>query len=187
MKRFVWADQHLGHENVLTFEHEGSPLRPFKTIEEMHECLIDNHNSIVRPVDKVYWAGDVVIKRKYLPILDKFNGRKVLVKGNHDIFKLEDYLLYFEDIRSIVVFPYRGVITHVPIHPQCLERESWAINIHGHMHAHKVMKEVYWEESHENYAGIFKSEDTRYKNVSVEQINYTPVELESLLLPKESS
>jgi len=162
MKRFTIADHHLGQEKVLSFEHNGKPLRPFSTIEEMHECLIDNHNSVVRPVDKVYFCGDVAFRRAALSLLSRFNGRKVLVKGNHDVYKLKDYMPYFEDIRGIAVLPFKAILTHVPVHSFCLNRPSWPVNIHGHLHAHNI-------------------DDDRYINVSCEQVNYTPVEIESLL------
>lgn len=131
--------------------------------------MVENWNKVVRPVDKIYHLGDVVINRKSLPILGRLNGKKRLVRGNHDIFKTADYLPYFDEIYGIRVFSDLGVVlTHVPIHPESLER--WKYNIHGHLHANKVP----------DPKNRFRP-DPRYICVSVEQINYTPVELESLL------
>ena len=48
----------------------------------------------------MYHLGDVVINRKALSTLYCLNSDKVLIKGNHDIFKLEDYTPHFRDIRG---------------------------------------------------------------------------------------
>lgn len=122
--------------------------------------MVEAWNSVVRQQDTVYHLGDVAIKRKSLPVLSKLCGRKVLIKGNHDIFKLKDYLPYFEDIRAYKIFPEFGIIcSHIPIHPESLAR--WKLNVHGHLHNNKLP-------------------DPRYLCVSVERINYTPVALEDI-------
>lgn len=163
----VWliSDTHFGHEKTCTvFKREdGSPLRPFSSAEEMDEFMIKAWNERVKPNDKVYHCGDVVINRKFLSVLGRLNGDKVLIRGNHDIFKLEDYTKYFRDIRSYHVM--NGMIlSHIPIHEQQLAR--FGCNIHGHLHANRVMKD-------NGYGG--KVIDPRYFNVSVEQIDFTPI------------
>src|SRR5690606_7917801 len=117
-------------------------LRPWDNPDDMDKALINNWNSVVDHQDRVYLLGDVVINRKALPILHHLKGRKVLVKGNHDIFKLKDYTPYFDDIRAYVVgkthsgFMY--IMSHIPIHEGSLGR--FGINIHGHLHSNLVMK-----------------------------------------------
>lgn len=100
----VWlvSDTHFGHEKTCTVfkRADGSPLRPFASAQEMDEIMVQRWNDRVRPQDKVYHLGDVVINRKSLKILDRLHGHKVLIKGNHDIFKLEDYTKYFYEIHS---------------------------------------------------------------------------------------
>jgi calcineurin-like phosphoesterase family protein len=156
---------HWGHSNILKFtDKEGNLLRGkiFSTIEEHDEVIVQNWNKIVRSVDKVYHLGDVVINRRCLPILSRLNGRKVLVKGNHDIFHLKDYIPYFEDIVAYKVLPNSGIIfSHVPLHPQQFEgRFKW--NGHAHLHQNII-------------------NDLKYINLCVEHINYTPIELEEVL------
>lgn len=163
----VWliSDTHFGHEKTCTvFKREdGSPLRPFSCAEEMDEYMIKAWNEKVKPNDKVYHLGDVVINRKFLHVLGRLNGDKVLIRGNHDIFKLEDYTQYFRDIRGYHVM--NGLIlSHIPIHEQQLGR--FGCNIHGHLHANRVMKD--------NGYGK-KVIDPRYHNVSVEQIDFAPI------------
>jgi len=169
-RKFVLADPHWNHANMLKFvRNDGvTPVRNFKDLDEMHTCMKDNWNSTVRPQDKVYVAGDVAISKSGLAHLKDLNGRKCLIKGNHDIFKLKDYAEHFYDICSIKVLVGLGlVITHVPIHPDSFNRRAWRINVHGHLHTNIVMREV-------------DTPDLRYYNISVEQINYTPKDLDEV-------
>lgn len=174
---FLISDTHFGHEKTCTvFKREdGSPLRPFSSAEEMDEFMVKAWNDRVRPKDKVYHLGDVVINRKYLHTLGRLNGDKVLIRGNHDIFKLEDYTPYFRDIRAFDV--KNGMIfSHVPIHPESLGR--FGTNIHGHLHANRVKKivgvNVKTGEFH--YGDI----DNRYHCVCVEHTDFAPISLEEV-------
>jgi calcineurin-like phosphoesterase family protein len=142
----------------------------------MDEFMVKAWNERVRPNDKVYHLGDVVINRKFLHILGRLNGDKVLIRGNHDIFKLEDYTPYFRDIRGYDV--KNGMIfSHVPVHPESLAR--FGCNIHGHLHANRVMKiiGVNTKTGEFNYSNEI---DPRYFNVSVEQIDFAPIALEEV-------
>ena len=162
------SDPHFGHKNIITFrKDDGSLLRPFSSVEEMDEFMVDKWNGRVRPHDRIYVLGDVAINRKALSILDRLNGRKVLIKGNHDIFKLKEYTPYFKDIRAYKILPKHGIIcSHIPIHPESLNR--WKTNLHGHLHSKTL-------------------EDTRYLNVCMEQLNYTPISLEEILVKLENN
>lgn len=170
---FLVSDTHFGHEKTCTvFKREdGSPLRPFSSAEEMDEFMVEAWNRRVRPNDKVYHLGDVVISRKNLSILARLNGDKVLIRGNHDIFKLEDYTQYFRDIRGYHVM--NGLIlSHVPVHSESLAR--FGANIHGHLHANRVMKPS-GVDAVTGEILYSKEIDPRYFNVSVEQIDFTPI------------
>lgn len=140
--------------------------------------MISSWNSVVRPNDTVYHLGDVVINKKALPLVGRCNGRKILIKGNHDIFDIKDYLTYFEDVRAYKVFPKEKFIcSHIPIHPS--EFGRMGVNVHGHTHTNKVLKEI------EVDTGIgalpdFVPDD-RYFCVCVEPLNYTPIELTELM------
>lgn len=138
----VWltSDTHFGHKGVCIFtQADGvTPLRPWDTPDEMDEAMVVAWNKRVKPEDRVYHLGDVVINRKALKILDRLNGRKVLIKGNHCIFKLSDYTPYFEDIRAYHKLD-NFILSHIPIHPASLARWTDG-NIHGHLHSNNVMK-----------------------------------------------
>jgi calcineurin-like phosphoesterase family protein len=162
---FFTSDWHLGHQNILTFKRQdGSAMRNFSNVEEMHEYMIERHNSVVSANDKVYVLGDVCFTNKWLHLVDRFNGEKVLIKGNHDTLKLHRYAPYFKDVRGIHQF--KGVVmTHIPIHPDSLSR--WGVNIHGHLHTNFILRDG--------------EVDDRYHNVSVEVLNdYTPISLEEI-------
>lgn len=162
-KQYFISDTHFTHKNFLSFtDDEGNLVRPFKSVEEMDELMIENWNKRVRAVDRIYHLGDVCIHRRALKILERLNGKKVLIRGNHDIFKLKDYTLYFEDIRSYKVMPGLGFIfSHIPIHTNGL-KGRWVANIHGHLHQNKL-------------------EDARYLNICVENTDYAPLTLEEII------
>lgn len=176
-KTFIIADTHFGHKNIITFkDSKGVIIRNFATIEEHDAHIKKCWNEVVGDKDTVYHLGDVVINRKALSFLDELNGRKVLIKGNHDIFKLKDYTQYFDDIRAYKVLPAQGIIlSHIPIHPQSLDR--WNLNIHGHLHHNKVMKEEH--RLYHDYNRLVP--DLKYLCVSVDQTNYYPVDLQTII------
>lgn len=164
-RTWVCADHHFGHHNILTFKREdGSPLRPFKTIEDHDETIIKRHNEVVGSSDRVYLLGDVCINRRSLHLLGRLTGRLVLVKGNHDIFKLEDYTPFFDDVRAYVVQKdHEGnkvILSHIPVHPDSLGR--FGTNVHGHLHYNKI-------------------NDPNYVCVSLEHTDYRPIEIHQAL------
>ena len=170
---FLTSDTHFGHAGVCHFlREEGTKLRPWDNPEDMDEEMVKRWNDTVRPNDKVYHLGDVVINRKALKILDRLNGDKVLIKGNHDIFKLNDYSPYFRDIRSYHVMN-GTILSHIPLHESALYR--FGTNIHGHTHSNRVMKP--------NPTRWFPDQkiiDARYHCVCVEQTDFRPILLEEV-------
>ena len=87
---FLVSDTHFGHWGVCKFLREDNvtKLRPWDNPNDMDEAMVKLWNETVKPTDKVYHLGDVVINRKALKTLARLNGDKVLIKGNHDIFKI---------------------------------------------------------------------------------------------------
>ena len=168
---WVYADPHFFHPGICKFlRADGTKLRPWDDSDEMSEMMIYEYNKVVKPEDRVYILGDVAMNRKALDkCLPRLMGRKVLVKGNHDMDKLSYYSRYFDDIRAYVC--KKGfIMSHIPIHPASLGR--WDLNIHGHLHAGKVMD-----------GGLepWSPEDDRYRCVSVEHTNYKPILLSHVL------
>ena len=170
---FLVSDTHFGHLGVCRFmRNDGvTKLRPWDTPEEMDEEMIRRWNEQVRPTDKVYHLGDVVINRRALPTLARLNGDKVLIRGNHDIFRDDEYRQYFRELRAYHVM--NGMIlSHIPIHTESLGR--FGVNIHGHTHANRVM----WEDP---FDGFESKIDPRYYCVCVEQTDFAPILFEDVI------
>lgn len=178
MKRFVISDHHFGHENILKFTNDGSKVRPgFSNVLQMNNYMIWQHNSVVSPEDKVYFLGDVAFNNKvFHEVMPRLNGNKSLIIGNHDNFKMSEYYKYFKNIYSSRYIKYsdtlKFVLCHYPLHPDC-NFPNYPICIHGHIHEKDIYVDAY-----KDHNGPPK--DTRYVNVSVEKINYTPISLDEI-------
>lgn len=178
---FFVSDTHFGHAKICQFlSEDGSKLRPWDDIEQMNEDMVRIWNEVVRPQDKVYHLGDVVINRKYLPILERLNGDKVLVKGNHDIFPLKDYVKYFRDIRAYHVVD-NLICSHIPVHPDSKGR--FRGNVHGHLHSRRVMADVKMVKFNNCAVELIPPKpviDSWYFCVSVENLEYRPISLDEI-------
>lgn len=166
---FIISDTHFGHANICRFTRpDGTKVRPFADVHEMDEAMVERWNAVVKPTDKVYHLGDVAIPRKSLAILQRLHGEKILIRGNHDIFKIEDYTPYFRDVRAFHVL--NGcVFSHVPIHPVSLEK--FGCNVHGHTHGN-------WVQRPSQIGGLER--DPAYLNVCVENTDYAPLSLDEV-------
>ena len=78
---FFTSDTHFGHEKIISLCN-----RPFFSVEEMDNTLIENWNSVIGPNDYVFHLGDFCFKgnQYWGKILDQLNGHKFLILGNHD-------------------------------------------------------------------------------------------------------
>lgn len=141
-----------------------TPLRPWNNAAEMDDALVENFNNTVKENDKVYFLGDCVINRRGFQVFHRLNCKNlVLIKGNHDIFKMEDYTPFFRDIRGYHVMD-KYILSHIPIHPESMGRFKG--NFHGHLHANRVMMTNQYKQS---------VIDPRYLCVCVEQTDYRPI------------
>ena len=172
---WVISDTHFFHENIYQFTRQDgvTRVRPeFAHANEADAEMVQRWNATVQPVDHVYHLGDVTMLRSsnqarmFVEFIHTLNGHKRLILGNHDHFPIDVYQAAgFQKIRGSHR-PYRNLImSHIPIHTDSLPKDG--ICVHGHIHERLVMASPHHP-------------DARYKNVSVEQINYTPVLLESL-------
>lgn len=158
---FLISDTHFGHKKILDFKrNDGTPLRNFSSLTDMHVQMVERWNSVVNSGDKVYHLGDVAFSTEGLKLLAMCNGIKRLVRGNHDLRKTTDYLQYFKEIYG--VRQINGIwLTHVPMHLDCVLQERVKMNVHGHLHANKI-------------------DHPKYFNASVECIDYTPVSIDEV-------
>ena len=175
---FLVSDTHFGHAGVCRFLREdGTKLRPWDDPEEMDEEMVRRWNETVRPKDKVYHLGDVVINRRALKTLARLNGDKVLIRGNHDIFRDTEYAEYFRELRAYHVM--NGMIlSHIPVHEASLGR--FGTNIHGHLHAGRVKRPR--DVDADLGQTLYSTEiDVRYHCVCVEQTDFRPILFEDVI------
>lgn len=173
MTSFVIADCHFGHQGIVRFTKEdGTKLRPWDTIEEHDQALIDNWNSVVNDKDVVYVLGDFTINKKHIGMGRLLRGRKKLVMGNHDEGSIQEYVdAGFESLHgSIELKKYSIILSHIPVHVDQIRRYTGG-NIHGHLHANQV----------KTMNALSLVPDWRYLCVSVEQVSFTPLNLEDAI------
>lgn len=177
----IWfsSDLHLHHANIIQYAK-----RPFKDVKEMNDCLLTLHNERVKPVDHWYNLGDVTMERdgqgRGLEILSQFHGHKRLILGNHDHYKMRQYLVYFEKVMA--TNRLGGLmLTHIPVHPQSLGRAL--ANVHGHTHDHPDYEPVAAQQFDKVWEGKTQvpARLIPYINISVERTNYAPITLEDIL------
>lgn len=166
---WITSDSHFNHANVVKFNNaDGTPLRPWNDCLEMTEALISNWNECVKEDDMIIHLGDIAFggQEKFHQLMPRLNGKKVLVLGNHDTRTIPEYLMYFEDVRSLIEIPTKAILTHIPVHESQLRR--FGKNCHGHTHSNRIQTPD-------------GSIDERYINVCVEQTDYRPIRLDDVL------
>lgn len=167
MKYYI-SDTHFRHSNIIHICN-----RPYSTIEEMEQDIINKWNSKVKPEDEVYFLGDFAMKcseQDAVGILKKLNGKKYFIKGNHDkssfligirtrglVEWVRDYAEINDNGRMVVLF-------HYPI-------EDWNGQYHGSYHLFGHI-----HNTNHNYKVI----DRRY-NVGVDVNNFEPKTLDELI------
>lgn len=167
MTTWLISDTHFYHENVIKYCN-----RPFKSVDEMNYTMIKNWNEVVEEDDIVYHLGDFTMapyekgisyKDRYIKtannLLDMLNGKKYLIRGNHDPRKGILEHCYFEDtFREIELNGF--LLTHRP-------KETDLTNVHGHVHD----KMPFWY--------IENGKD--YYNVSVDVIGFRPIDISIIM------
>ncbi len=184
----IWftSDTHFGHTNILQYEAEN---RPFKTVEEMNEYLIQMWNNVVRPNDTVYHLGDFCFGLANLQYASRLKGKKRLVLGNHDTYNSGAYLQYFDKLYGAKYWE-QCILTHIPVHGYNLGQHFQQykitapsmLNVHGHLHSNHVKRaignlvEIQTDQGPVQMTQVICEErDPYYFNVSVEQHNLTPI------------
>lgn len=183
VNKFVISDTHFGHTN--SWEKfklpNGDPLRPFTSTEEMDETMIERWNAKVGPLDIVYHLGDVVIAKKALQLVSRLNGKKRLVRGNHDIFRDQDYRdVGFDSIYGVRVFVDKFILSHIPLHPDCVT-DRFRVNVHGHLHSNQITRKIVTKLfAPVGQRDVIDQIDPRYLCVSVEHTNYEPLSFDEV-------
>lgn len=116
--RYYIMDNHYNHYGIIKHDK-----RPFSSVEEMNEFMIEKHNKKVRPNDEVIFGGDFMLSNSIDEVesmLKRLNGKKYLVVGNHDRFvkdKNFDRSLFgwIKDYAELNDNNRKVIISHYPI------------------------------------------------------------------------
>lgn len=118
-KTFFIGDCHFGHRGCLSFDQ-----RPYSSVEEMDLDMVHRWNSRVASQDFVYvlgdfaWANSATRELEMLPTLKRLKGNIILIRGNHDKLKAQEYRDLFYDIKDYGVVDIQGrrlILFHYPI------------------------------------------------------------------------
>lgn len=169
-KKFFTSDLHFGHYNILKYEN-----RPFASIDEMDDTLIDNWNKVVSKNDEVYILGDVSFHRDpkvTKSILRELSGRKYLILGNHDkeivhSEELRREFVWVKDYATLRMGDTKVVLFHYPIQTWDCQHHG-AIHLYGHIHSNIS--------SH-----AMKYEIPNSYNVGVDVNDYRPISFEEIM------
>lgn len=166
-KAFFIADTHFGHKNIIEYEN-----RPFQSVEEMDINIIENWNKTVKKLEKVYFLGDFSFsnKKRITELISMLNGYKIIILGNHD--KCYSYSWWItsgfdEVIQYPVIYKEWFILSHEPVY---INTNMPYANIYGHVHSNP---------SYADYSG-------QSFCVSVERINYTPIEFNVIVKKMET-
>jgi calcineurin-like phosphoesterase family protein len=160
MANKVWftADTHFGHQRTLELSK-----RPFKTVEEMDNAIIENWNSIVAKNDTVYHLGDFGDYK----VREKLNGNIYLVLGNYERSDLDKGMVTLDDLLDLFKSVYKQIdiakinnqyyqMVHEPTH-----RVNDKFKLFGHIHKLQMVKR-------------------NALNVGVDCHNFTPISIETV-------
>lgn len=168
-KIFFTSDTHFNHEAIIGFCN-----RPFRTVAEMNDAIIDNWNHVVGNDCTVYHLGDFafcgtqIIKN----IREKLNGKIHLIVGNHDLKNINFNTIgnCFESIeyqKIISIENYNVVLNHYPFLCFPGAYRSNLLQLFGHVHMRPHNTGCDRDRLTHLYA-------TQY-DVGVDNNNYTPI------------
>ena len=133
---YITSDTHFNHANILKYCPN---TRKYSSVDEMNEHMVTEWNNVVQPDDTVYHLGDVGFGlAKTIEVVSQLNGKKILIKGNHDtrFLKTQEFASLFEEVYEYYTFKYKNVdivMFHYPILNWDRMRYG-SIHFHGHTH-----------------------------------------------------
>lgn len=157
-KTFFIADTHFGDERILRYEN-----RPFESAAQMDEEIIKRWNEVVNSDDTVYVLGDFGASGYESHVLSALNGKKILVKGNHDNKTNDEYRSYgFSEVYYLpIIIDGFWILSHDALYVN--ENMPYA-NLFGHVHNSPIIKDY----SKQHFCAC------------VERIDYTPITFDKI-------
>jgi len=159
---FFTSDNHYGHSNIIKFAN-----RPFSSCDEMDKVMIERWNEVVGPDDSIYHLGDFSFRNPLL-YLEKLNGIKYLIRGNHDKrvdrTHIGDRKHNFRFIRDLYTLRYKG-------HSITLSHFSMRVWPRSHFNSYHL-----YGHSHNTLAPMGKSFD-----IGVDANDFRPVSIDEVI------
>ena len=126
-KVFFTSDEHYGHKNIIKFCN-----RPYDSVDEMNQDIIDKFNSVVPSNGLTIHAGDFLLGKsvKSQDIISSLAGRHIFIKGSHD--KWSDGASHHEII-ELTIDKQPIIICHYAMRVWARSHyNSW--HLYGHSH-----------------------------------------------------
>lgn len=122
---YVTSDWHLGHKGI------ADRFRTRFDSDRHHDhYIVEGARGVLTKRDTIFMLGDMSFTVEGMEMIGSLPGRKILVRGNHDVLHMDQYNAVFDEIHG--AYRYKGCfLTHIPIHPMELYRGG---NVHGHCH-----------------------------------------------------
>lgn len=159
---YFWSDTHFNHAGIIRY-----CTRPFDSVADMNDCLVETWNSAVRGNATIYLLGDFAMATKdgddIATLFRSLNGHKHLVVGNHDEKNPAVLRLPWESISSLRTIKENGMRAEVCHYPLATWKgaHKGALMLHGHSHG--TLKQA---AAHRFDVGV----DVRPSPVSFEQL-----------------
>lgn len=137
---FFTSDTHFYHNNIIKYCN-----RPFSSVEEMNETIINNWNAVVGENDIVFHLGDFGFcgSKEMSTIINRLNGNIYLILGNHDRRTMKQgYVSKFKNVSQqlyISIDGQRIYLNHFPL--LCFDgsygrrNNEYTWNLFGHVHS----------------------------------------------------
>ncbi len=135
MRTYFTSDTHFGHQGILS-SRMARP-RPFATIEAHDEALIAAWNNRVRPDDEVWHLGDFAYGASAAhcrAVFSRLNGRKHLIRGNHDAGRTTSLPWYSQHERAEPVVEGRRLVSDHYAQRTWNRIHHGALHLYGHSH-----------------------------------------------------
>lgn len=139
-KQGIWftSDTHFGHTNIIRFCN-----RPFNSVKEMDETIINNWNSVVKPNDIVFHLGDFAFasNARWKQLIQALNGHIYLIVGNHDEIRYPGHQTFdlFEGVTSQLIVKIDGQAIYLNHYPFLCYGGAWykdaVWQLYGHVHS----------------------------------------------------
>jgi calcineurin-like phosphoesterase family protein len=164
-KIFVTSDNHWHHNNIRFHCN-----RPFDSVEEMNETMIERWNKVVKINDTVYHLGDFSLSKnqdEIKSIFKKLNGSISIIRGNHDYLKDGAYYkIGFKDVSYYKELKLNKQLYCMSHYPFLTWRNAHHGSINLTAHSHGSLNSVH--------------EQTRRLDVGVDNFDFYPISIEQI-------